>query len=55
MFIEDRGIDVVWVLQVKGLGVIVMRAISHWAGDGTVEFSGVSIFNKGEIGYAPSL
>lgn len=55
LFIEDRGTDIVWILQVKGLGVIVMRAATSWRGDGKMEFRGVSTFSKAEIGYAPSM
>jgi hypothetical protein len=48
-YCEDRGHDVIWVLRVKGLGAIVMRAVQdnktfHLKDDG------VSIFTDGEIG-----
>lgn len=49
LFIEDRGHDIVWVLQVKGLGVIVLRALDSRS------FCGLSEFTKEEIGYAPGL
>lgn len=56
MFIDDQGDEIRWVLQVKGLGVITMHAATNWESDlGRLEFKGVGIFTKGEIGYSPGL
>lgn len=49
MYIEDRGGDIVWLLQVKGLGVIMLRALDSRT------FVGMSEFTKAEIGYSPDL
>jgi hypothetical protein len=54
--IADRGNDVIMVLQVKGLGVITLRASTSWLDKpGNVRFDGCGIFDRGEIGYAPGL
>lgn len=52
MFIEDRGSDVVWVLQVRGLGVIIMRAPDGaYTHPFTGEGCGISVFDAAEIGF----
>lgn len=48
MYIEERGGAMLWALQVKGLGVITLRA-------GINDQYGVGIFSKAEIGYTPDL
>lgn len=50
LWAEDRGADVVWVLQVKDHGVIVMRATPAEDGD-TISFNSVSTFSDAEIGW----
>ena len=56
MFVEERGQDIVCVLQVRGLGAIVMRAQTDWRStDGQLDFKGVSTFTKDEIGFTPNL
>ena len=50
MFIEDRGVDIVWVLQVKGLGALMLRADSDRE-TGRLNFKGVSEFTDREIGH----
>lgn len=53
---EALGDGVVCVLQVKGLGVLVLRATPDSSNaDGKLVFAGVSEFTKGEIGYSPTL
>jgi hypothetical protein len=52
----ERGRDILMVLQVKGLGVITLRATTSWLDkDGDLHFEGCGIFDRGEIGYAPGL
>ena len=49
-YIEDRGKDILWVMQVKGLGALVMRAGSDTK-TGRLDFRGVSEFSDAEIGH----
>jgi hypothetical protein len=51
MFIEpdDRG-NYRWVLSVRGLGALVMRAVADEA-TGKLDFKGVSTFTDAEIGH----
>jgi hypothetical protein len=49
-YIEDRGKEILWVMQVKGLGAIVMRADSDKY-TGRLNFKGVSEFSDQEIGW----
>jgi hypothetical protein len=52
-FIEERDGNIYWVMQVKGLGVIVLRGGTSWLlKDGKIEFKGMSTFTKSEIGYS---
>lgn len=57
MYIEDRlDGSTVWIFAVRGLGAIVMRAAYEDEGSvRSLQFKGVSIFDKGEIGYTPQL
>lgn len=50
LWAEDRGVDVVWVLQVKNHGVIMLRATPAEDGE-TIDFNGVSTFLDSEIGW----
>ncbi len=52
-FIEDKGNKVAAVLQVKGIGAVVLRA--EYDSNGLFTFYGMSIFSKAEIGYKPDL
>jgi hypothetical protein len=55
-YYEDRGADVLFVMQVKGLGVVTMRATSSWGNPaGKLRFDGVGIFTKADIGYSPNI
>jgi len=49
-YIEDRGKEILWVMQVRGLGAIVMRAGSDKY-TGRMDFRGVSEFTDAEIGH----
>jgi len=49
------GDYVLMLLQVKGLGVITMRATESDVETGRFKFEGVGIFSKEDIGYCPSL
>jgi hypothetical protein len=53
-FYKDRSTEVQCILQVKGLGVITMRA-TRANEDGTLQFDGIGILTKSDIGYSPSL
>ena len=53
LYVEEKQGSVLWAMQVKGIGVIVMRATSDK--DGNILFNGVSIFSKEDIGCAPGL
>ena len=56
LFTEDRGQDIICVLQVRGLGAIVLRATSSWTNkDGKLRFEGISTFTKADVGYSPKL
>jgi hypothetical protein len=56
LFYESRDDSVLFVMQVKGLGVVTMRATSSWENsDGKLRFDGVGIFTKADIGYSPDL
>jgi hypothetical protein len=48
--VEDRGADIVWLMQVKGLGALLMRAGSD-PETGRLDFYGVSQFTDAEIGH----
>jgi hypothetical protein len=48
-FAEDRGHDVIWVLEVEGLGVIVLRAIENPEDKTKLIEEGMSTFTDGEI------
>lgn len=50
-YIEDRGRDIMWVMAVKGLGVVLMRASGSDSETGRLNFDGVSIFTDAEIGH----
>ena len=43
MYIEDRGKDIIWVMQVRGLGALVFRATD------SKTFEGVSTFTNDMI------
>ena len=49
-FIEEKGKAFLWVMQVKGLGALVMRAESDKY-TGRLDFKGVSEFTDQEIGH----
>ena len=50
LWAEDRKKDVIWLLQVKDLGFIMMRATPTDDGD-SIEFNGVSILTDAEVGW----
>lgn len=50
MWVEDKGRELLWVLKVKGLGALVMRATSD-AETGRLSFEGLSEFTDSEIGW----
>ena len=53
LFIEEDTDGIRYTMQVKGLGVIIMRAV--YETDGTLIFKGLSTFSKSEIGYSPTI
>jgi hypothetical protein len=56
IYYEALGNGVIGVFQVKGLGVLVLRATSNYADpEGKLKFDGMSILSKEEIGYAEKL
>lgn len=50
LWAEDRGADVIWVIQVKHFGALVLRATPTDDGE-KIEFNGVSGFTDAEIGW----
>lgn len=52
----ERNGDVLMLIPVRGLGVICLRALDSWCTEsGKLEFAGVSIFSKSDLGYCPDL
>ncbi len=49
--IESRETDVIAMLEVKGLGALVMRAKESDPETGRLEFTGLSLFTDSEIGH----
>jgi hypothetical protein len=49
LYVEERENDIVYVLQVKGLGAIMMRA--SYSDDDQLRFNGLSTFTESEIGF----
>lgn len=55
-FVKDEGKTLLVVWQVKGLGVMTMRASSDpRSNTGKLIYHGMSIFTNDEIGYSPKL
>lgn len=55
-FTEAIGDDALCVLQVRGLGVITLRAgFDNVTPEGKLIFRGMSILNKSDIGYSPNI
>lgn len=53
---EPLGRGVIGVFQVKGLGVLVLRATPNYADpEGKLKFDGLSTLTKSEIGYSPKI
>jgi hypothetical protein len=56
IFIETMGADILGVFQVRGLGVLILRATPDLTDPlGKLKFTGLSIFTKADIGYSPQL
>ncbi len=49
--IEGRETDVIAMLEVKGLGALVMRATNSDPDTGRLDFKGLSLFTDSEIGH----
>lgn len=53
---DQDGPQVLMIMQVKGLGVLTLRASPSLDDPaGTLIFNGVGLFTKADIGYAPDL